>query len=414
MNTATAHVIKYTSYQKTVVAILAFLQFTIILDFMVISPLGAMLMPSLKISTAQFGLVVSVYAFSAGISGILAAGFADQFDRKRLLLFFYIGFLIGTLLCGLANNYHTLLFARMVTGIFGGVIGSIVLAITTDLFPLEMRGRVMGIIQSAFAASQVLGIPGGLYFSNLWGWHAPFYLIVAIGAIVGVVIFIYLKPIDEHLKLLKDHRVLDHLVRTATNKQYLLAFLATALLSTGGFMIMPFASDFTVHNMGIDMEHLPIIYLITGLAALFAGPLIGRAADSFGKFKVFLCGSVLSMIMVLIYTHLGITPLYLVVAVNVVMFTGIFSRIIPSQALMSAIPEVTNRGAFMSVSASLQQMSGGLAAAIGGIIVSEGPSGVLINFDDLGYIVVCTTATSMFIMYFINRTVMQKMRVVVA
>lgn len=405
---------KFSSYQKAVVAILAFLQFTIILDFMVISPLGALLMPALKITPSQFGVVVSAYAFSAGISGILAAGFADRFDRKKLLLFFYVGFLVGTLLCGMATNYEFLLIARMVTGIFGGVIGSIVLAITTDLFPIEMRGRVMGFVQSAFAASQVLGIPAGLYFSNLWGWHAPFFLIVLIGALVGIVIFFFLKPIDAHLKLQHHHNVLVHLLSTLMNKEYTLAFASTALLSTGGFMLMPFASAYSVNNLGVDMEHLPLVYLITGLAALVAGPLIGRAADSYGKFTIFAFGCILSIIMVLIYTHLGVTPLYLVVLVNAVMFVGIFSRIIPSQALMSGIPEAVNRGAFMAVSSSLQQMAGGLAAVVGGLIVAESADGKLLHFDDLGYIIVCTTTATMVMMYFINQAVMRKMHVATA
>jgi predicted MFS family arabinose efflux permease len=158
---------------------LAFLQFAVILDFMIMSPLGALIMPDLKITTAQFGLVVSAYAFSAGASGLLTAGFADRYDRKKLLLFFYTGFILGTVWCGLAQSFESLLAARVFTGLFGGVIGSIVLAISTDLFPPQMRGRVMGLIQTAFAASQVLGIPAGIYLSNQWNWHVPFLAMAA-------------------------------------------------------------------------------------------------------------------------------------------------------------------------------------------------------------------------------------------
>src|SRR5437764_431844 len=184
----------FTRYQVFVIAVLAFLQFTIILDFMIISPLGAMMMPTLHITPQQFGLAVSYYALSAGFSGLLAAGFADRFDRKRLLLFFYGGFMLGTLFCGLAQTYPMLLAARIVTGLFGGVIGSVVLAIATDLFPLEMRGRVMGFIQTAFAASQVLGLPAGLYFANHWDWHAPFLAIIAVAVPAGLVIARRMKP----------------------------------------------------------------------------------------------------------------------------------------------------------------------------------------------------------------------------
>ena len=349
----------FTSYQKFVVAILAFLQFTIILDFMILSPLGAMLMPALQITPSQFGLVVSVYAFSAGISGFLAAGFADRFDRKKLLLFFYAGFVVGTLFCGLAPTFHLLLVARMVTGVFGGVLGSIVFAITTDLFTFDMRGRVMGFIQTAFAGSQVLGIPLGLYLSNRWGWHMPFLMIVAVSSVVWVMIWLRLKPIDTHLALHPDRKPFHHLIATVSNPGYLQAFATTALLSTGGYMLMPFGSAFTVHNLGIDITRLPMIYLVTGLCAIFTGPLVGRASDALGKFNVFFFGTVLSIIMVLIYTNLGVTPIGMVMLVNVVMFVGIFSRMIPSQALMSAIPDPASRGSFMSVGASVQQMAGG-------------------------------------------------------
>src|ERR1700759_5009109 len=170
----------FSRYQSCVVALLAFVQFTLILDFVIMSPLGAIMMPALNITPAQFGVAVSAYAFSAGIAGVLAAGFADRFDRKRLLLFFYAGFIVGTALCTIAPNYHLLLLGRIVTGLFGGVIGSIVLAVVTDLFALHMRGRAMGFVQTAFAASQVLGIPVGLFLSNHWNWHVTF------GALVGL------------------------------------------------------------------------------------------------------------------------------------------------------------------------------------------------------------------------------------
>jgi predicted MFS family arabinose efflux permease len=178
----------FSGYQKLVVGMLAFLQFAVILDFMLMSPLGAIIMPSLSITPAQFGTVVSAYAFAAGISGLLTAGFADRFDRKKLLLFFYMGFLGGTLWCGLAQSFESLLLARIVAGLFGGVIGSVVLAIATDLFAPQMRGRVMGFIQTAFAASQILGLPFGIYLSNHWNWHVPFLALVALGVIGGLLI----------------------------------------------------------------------------------------------------------------------------------------------------------------------------------------------------------------------------------
>lgn len=191
----------FSSYEKFIIAILTILQFSVILDFVVLSPLGYILLPALNVSTSQFGLVVSAYAFSAGTSALLAAGFADKFDRKKLLLFFYLGFIIGTVLCALAPTYNFLLGARIVTGLFGGVIGSIGASIITDLFKMEVRGRVMGFVQTAFAASQVLGIPIGLVLARKFGWHAPFWMIAGISCIIAVIIFIYMKPVIAHLKI---------------------------------------------------------------------------------------------------------------------------------------------------------------------------------------------------------------------
>jgi predicted MFS family arabinose efflux permease len=396
----------FTPYQKVIVAILAFLQFTIVLDFMILSPLGAMLMRDLHISASRFGLVVSVYAFSAGLAGFLAAGFADRFDRKKMLMFFYGGFLVGTLLCGLAPTYHFLVFARMVTGLFGGVIGSISFAIIADLFPFNQRGRVMGVVQTSFAASQILGLPLGLYLSNLWGWHAPFLMIVSFSTVAGVLIAMYMKPIDAHLKLQRpEGGAFGHLIKTVSNTRYLRAFATTTLLVTGGFMLMPFGSAFTVNNVGIPMERLTIIYLFTGLCAVFAGPLAGKLSDSIGKFPLFCIGSAIAVVMIFIYTHLGVTPIVTVIIVNAVLFIGITSRMISASALMSAVPDAAHRGGFMAVNSSLQQIAGGVAAAVAGLIVVRTESGRLERYDTLGYVVMTSIAITVLLLYFIDRMV---------
>lgn len=394
--------LKFTGYQKFVVAALAFLQFTIILDFMILSPLGAVLMPALNITTAQFGWVVSCYAFSAGASGILAAGFADRFDRKKLLLFFYTGFLVGTLCCGLAPDYHALLIARTVTGLFGGVMGSIVFAISTDLFPYEMRGRVMGLLQTSFAASQVLGIPFSLYLSNSMGWHAPFILIVGVGALVGVILLFKLRPINGHLAYKSERTPFRHLIHTLTQPRYIQGFTATCLLATGGFMLMPFGSNFHVHNLGVSLDMLPIIYMATGVASLILGPLTGKLSDTFGKYKLFVAGTCVTAVACFIYTRLGIVPLWAVIGINILMFVGVTARMISSSALMSALPKAPDRGAYMAISSSLQQVSGGIAAAVAGMIVVQNAEGPLLHFDTLGDIVIGTSIISAILLYGIH------------
>jgi len=396
---------RFSSYQKFVVAVLAFLQFTIVLDFMLLAPLGAIVIPALKITPSQFGLVVSAYAFSAGVSGLLTAGFADRFDRKKLLLFFYCGFLAGTLLCGLASSYNLLLLARMITGLFAGVVGSISFAIVTDLFPLHMRGRVMGIIQTSFAASSVLGMPLALLLSTRWGWNTPFFMIAGISASVGGLIQVYLRPVDEHLKHHPDRSPLHHLIQTVSNGLYLQGFGTTALLSVGGFMLMPFMSVFMVHNLGLPIDKLPLVYLVTGAFSIVSGPLIGRASDALGIFKVFGFGCAVTIVMVVIYTHLHAVPLWVLIGVIVLLQVGIFSRMISSSALMSALPKPADRGSYMSISSSLQQMSGGVAAVIAGLIAVQAPGGALLHFDTLGYVLVCTTLASLGLMYLLDRKI---------
>ena len=393
----------FSPYQKFVVGLLALLQFAVILDFMLMAPLGALIMPALAITPKQFGLVVSAYAFSAGVSGFVTAGFADRFDRKKLLLFFYAGFLLGTLWCGLAPTFELLLAARVFTGLFGGVIGSIVLAIATDLFEVSLRGRVMGLIQTAFAASQVLGLPTGVYLVEHWNWHAPFIALAALGLAGLGVIATKLKPVDAHLGKPQEHSPFMHLWHTLTEPRHLMAFLTVTLLATGGFMLMPFSSAFLVHNLGIALEHLPTIYFFTGICTIVFGPLIGKAADKVGKMKVFLFGSALSIATVVLYTHLGITPLWAVVAVNVVMFVGIFSRMIPFQAMVTQVPEPTRRGAFNAISASIQQVSGGVASVVAGHIVTSGADGRIEHFPEVGYVVVGTTLTAIWLVSRISR-----------
>jgi predicted MFS family arabinose efflux permease len=399
----------FTSYQKFMIAVLAFLQFTIVLDFMILSPLGAMLMKDLNLPAARFGLVVSAYAFSAGVSGLLAAGFADRFDRKRLLLFFYSGFVLGTLLCGLAPTYEALLFARMITGLFGWVIGSISFAIIADLFPLSTRGRVMGYVQTAFAVSQSMGIPLGLILSNRWGWHAPFLMIVAFSSVAGVIIAVRVRPIVGHLALQREGNPFKKLAGTISRGFYLRAYACTMLLVAGGFMLMPFASAYTVHNMGIDMEQLWKIYMVTGFATIVVGPLLGRLSDSLGKFKIFAAGSLLSMIMVVIYTHLGLTPIGVVMVINVLLMAGVTSRIISASALTSAVPDARDRGAFMAINSSVQQMAGGVASAAAGLVVSQTPAGAIQHYDILGYCVVVAMVLAIVQLYGINRAVNRKL-----
>jgi predicted MFS family arabinose efflux permease len=399
-----------TSYQKFVIFILAITQFTVILDFMVMSPLGDMMMKSLNLHTDQFGWAVSAYAFSAGISGLLTAGFADKFDRKKLLLFFYIGFIAGTFSCSMANNYPLLLIARIITGLFGGVIGSISMAIVADLFSMQQRGRVMGYLQMGFGASQVLGLPISLFIANHLGWQSPFIMVGVIAIVVTAFIVLKLQPVNAHLAAQQDKAAVRHLLATFEKKDYRIGFTATALLSIGGFMMMPFGTAFAINNLKITTEQLPILFMVSGVSSLVIMPIVGKLSDKVDKFTLFAIATTWMMGVVLFYTHLSVTPLWVVMIFNVMMMMGIMSRMVPASALTMSVPDMQDRGAFMSINASLQQIAGGVAAAFAGRVVTQKDKfSALEHYDRLGYIVVGISILAALLLYRVSVLVKKKL-----
>jgi predicted MFS family arabinose efflux permease len=303
-----------------------------------------------------------------------------------------------------------LLIARIITGLFGGVIGSVSYAIITDLFELNVRGRVMGFVQMAFATSQVLGIPIGLYLAHFWDWHAPFLLIVAVSVIVYVSIFIKMKPVNAHLALQTAKSPFRHLTKTISQTRYLKGFAATTLLTTGGFMLMPFGAAFAVNNLGVTMEELPLIYVVTGVVSMIGGPFLGKLADKIGKMKMFVFGSLLSSALVVFYTNLGVTPLWFLILINAVLFLGITSRMISSSALTTAVPEPADRGAFMGVNSSVAQLAGGIASALAGMIVFQTSTGHIERYPVLGIIVAASMLITIGMMHVINQDILKRQK----
>jgi predicted MFS family arabinose efflux permease len=399
----------FTGYQKFVIFLLTSTLFTVMLDFMVMSPLSDMMMKTLKISASQFGIAVSSYAFSAGISGLLTAGFADRFDRKKLLLFFYIGFVLGTFFCALAPNYELLVVARVVTGLFGGVIGSIVMAIVADIFTLQQRGSVFGFLQMGFGTSQVLGIPVGLYIANAFGWQMPFLWIAIMAGLIGFGLFIKLEPITAHLALQKNDSAFAHLWNTVAQKNYRIGFLNTALLSIGSFMMMPFGSAFAINNLKITNEQLPFMFMVIGITALMVVPVVGKFSDKISKFKLFAFCTLVAIIIINVYAHFSVTPFSIVLITNVLMMLFLMSRTIPSQALASGIPNPADRGAFMSINASLQQMAGGFGAVIAGfVIVQKDNFSPLQHYDKLAMLASLMMLITIYLTYRVSLIVEKK------
>lgn len=394
--------VSFTPSQRILIAILTILQFTVVLDFAVMAPMGSLLMRTLEITAPQFGYLVSSYAIAAGTSGFLLAGFVDRFDRKRILLILYAGFIIGTLLCAVAPNYQFLFIARLIAGLFGGVISGVSFAVITDIFKYEQRGSVMGFVQMAFSGSQILGIPIGLYLAVKWSWHVPFYLIVGLATINWFLIHRYMKSIPSRLKTapLRFYKVLFDVF---SQKEYRMAFLTTFFLATGGFLMMPYSSPYLVFNLGIAEASLPIIFFSAGIGTLIFSPLFGRLSDAWGKFKVFLWGSVFASIMIAWYINVDYGHLGLLIFVFAGMMIFVSSRIISASAMITEVPNPEQRGAFMNINSAIQQMSGGIATIIGSVILIQNEDLTFANFHHLGWITIFTVLLGIVLMYRIHK-----------
>ncbi len=378
---------EFSTYQKRILLLMALIQFSIILDFMIISPIGDIIMKTLAINTTQFGLVVSAYAFSAAIAGIVAAGFMDKFDRKKLFLWFFSGFILGTLACALSHNYWQLVLARVITGVFAGVSSAALFTLVIDLFAPQQRGRAMGVVQMGFGVSQVVGIPLGLFIATHFGWESSFFAIVILTLGILLATGIILQPVTGHLAQQDGKHPFTHFLKVLSRTDYRTGFAAVMFLSIGGFMLMPFTAPFLINNVQITAEQLPLIYLSTGLLSLVAMPLIGKLSDRYNRFSIFTIGSLGAVLMVFIYTHLSVTPLWLVIIINILLFTCILCRMTPAMALNSMVANPEDRGAYMAISSSLQQIAGGMGAFIAGlVIVQQDAHSPLQHFDWLGYL----------------------------
>lgn len=389
--------------ERMILAILASLNFTHILDFMIMMPLGNFLMPHFKIDARFFSWIVASYPVTACISGLVAAFYVDRFDRKRVLLFAYIGFLIGTFCCGIAPDQYLLMAARILTGFFGGLIGAQVLSIIADVFPYEKRGRAMGTIFMAFSVASVFGVPFSLYLANKFSWHAPFLFISVLGLPVIALIIRYLPPMHLHLKPVVEGENrfrpdIGKVLKTIlANQSQVIALLLSGFLMMGHFLIIPFINPYMEFNMGFARSQTPMIYMVGGLCALVSSTYIGRLADKHGKFKVFSICLLLSLVPIFFITDMPLIPFAAVLSIFGLWFTFSTGRNIPAQAMISTVVDPAQRGQFMSFNSSFQQLFTGLASILAGFIVSQDGRGRIIHYNWLGYLSVTIVFGTLFL-----------------
>ena len=367
-------------------AVLASVQFTNLMDFVIVMPLGPQLMRVFSISPQQFGLIVSAYTFSAGITGILGAMFIDRFDRKSVLLTLYGGFAFSNLLCAMAPSFEFLLGARIVAGAFGGVLGATVFAIIGDAIPDVRRGAAMGTVMTSFSLATVAGVPVGLFLANHFGWHIPFFMLTVTSAVVLCVGYFVLPSIRSHLSHRTGARPLDSLVDLFSHASHLNAFVFISAMMFAGFSVIPYLSPFLVSNVGLTEQDLPYIYFFGGGATIFTSRFIGRLSDRFGKQKVFTWIAGGSIVPILLITNLPRLPLWVVLSVTTLFMVLTSGRMVHAMAMVTGSVEPKRRGGFMSITSSIQQISSGIASFGAGLMLGKSSAGTLTHFEIVGVI----------------------------
>ena len=359
---------------------LAGIQFTHILDFMIMMPLGPQLRQVFGISDAQFGLLVSAYTFSAGASGLLAAFYVDRFGRKNLLLILYILFALATLACGLAPTYDSLMAARVAAGVFGGVLSALSQTIVGDVIPTERRGKAMGIVMSSFSISTVAGVPLGLFLAAHFNWHVPFLVIAAFSGVLLIFAWQTLPPMRDHLKAARKISPLANLMDTVQNRDHQLALLFTFLMMFVGFVTIPYITFYTTSNGGISIALVPYIYLCGGIATLLTARWIGRATDARGKLPVFRGLALLTIIPAIGITVSAPLGFYGILAISTLFFVFTSGRMIPGMAIVTSACNPPQRGTFMALNSAMQSLGMSAAAFLGGLIIARDPQGMVLNY----------------------------------
>jgi len=379
------------SHERLVLWLLALTQFTVIMDFMVMMPLGPQLMQAFAIGPAAFAGAVSAYAWCAGLSGFLAATYIDRFDRRRLLLVVYALFALSNLGCALATSVHGLLAARAFAGLTGGVLGSLVMAIVADLIPAGRRGAATGTVMTSFSLAAIAGVPLGVVLGAHYGWASPFYLLVVLSLVIWCAAMRIVPALRAQGEVLPFSQSLPRLVSVLTAPAHRRAYALTALMMCGHMMVIAFISPTLVANLGIAPQQLSWIYMAGGAATLFSSRAIGRLADRFGKARVFRIVALFSIVPILVITHLPAWPLLGLVLFFPFFMVAMSGRNIPMQALLTTVPEPAQRGAFVSINSAVQQLASGSGAWFGGLLLTSGPAGHLLGYGLNGWIAAALT-----------------------
>lgn len=380
--------------ERGILLTLVAVQFISIVDFMMIMPLGPQLMRTMKLEPSEFGIVVSSYTVAAGIAGFIASSLIDRFDRRHAFLTLYAGFLAGTLACGLAPNYLALVCTRVLTGLFGGILGGVTHAIVGDIFPDERRGRAMGALMMGFSLASVAGVPIGIAIGTRYTWHATFYLLAGSGLLLLPLAWRVVPSLRAHVLEVPQHPLRTALA-TFREPTHLIAFGVMVSVMVSSFAVVPFLSTYVVMNVGLAENSLPWLYMVGGACTLLTSPLIGRWADSWGKYPVFRLLIPFSAAIMLLITLIPRGHQYFAIGATAVLMVVNSGRMIAGMALITSSIAPARRGGFMSANASIQHLSAGIGAFISGHVVTRAASGELQHFPVVGTIAAVVALASL-------------------
>ncbi|WP_062058961.1 MFS transporter [Cellvibrio sp. OA-2007] len=374
-----------TARERALLYTLMALQFTVIVDFMIMMPLSSQLMDAFAIQPAEFGLLVSSYSLAAGASALLASAIADRFDRRHALLMCYLGLAIATLGCGLADSYLLLLIARIIAGFFGGVMSAVALAILGDVIPPQRRGQAMGVVMLAFSLAAVAGVPLGLFIANHYQWQTPFLLLAVVCVLVLVVSWFVVPPVREHLQ--QQHTPMLQSYRDLLSvPNHWWGFVTSSLVMFGGFMVIPYIAPAVVANTELSNSDLPYIYLVGGAVTLITRPMIAKLTDTYPHAQVFTWIVLLSFIPIILVTQTLQVGLLWHLLMAALFFIFVSGRFIPCSALVTASCEPRFRGRVMAFNSAMQNLGSGVAAFVAGLIMVKSNSGELLHYDWVGFI----------------------------
>ena len=380
--------------ERTLLWLLAAVQFTHVVDFMMLMPLGPLLMQRMELSATRFGALVSAYTLASAAMGVLGVFWLDRLERKRTLLMLYAGFITATLLCGAATGPVGLLLARTVAGSCAGLMGAVVIAIVSDVVPAERRGQAIGTVMTAYALSAVVGVPLGLGLANQWGWRSPFVVLAALAGLVWLLLLRFLPRVDSHLT--RSTQAGDASAPSSVfTPRLALGWGLTFTVVFASFLLIPYLGAFMVGNVGLSLTDLPWVYLAGGAATLVSSRWIGRMADRLGPSRVLAGLLVATMAPHLLFTHLPVSPLPVIAAVFVLFMTLTSGRAIPTMALVASRVPPALRGRYLAVNMAASDGASGLAAWMGGLLLSTAPDGALIGFGPLGWLAVALSALSL-------------------